>query len=174
MSIVKFANKLPVDVQHIFRDDSKQTIITAIGQTTIQRTSDKKYWNETLLLGVGDWQDAQHQNVMTKVGDTNSPGMWEYILVTATFSPDSYIFIITDSASKAANVPATFTGIVGDMLALFQEWAAAGAIGKAVYNAGTSVLTLTFVNGTDTLLFDMKDAVGNPAESAAFFQKVPQ
>lgn len=171
MSTVRFANKAPVDIQHTFTDGAKVPIITAVGQYTAQRISDKKYWKGTVPTG---WQDAPFQNAMTKIDDTDSPGLWELVFTTSAESADSYLFVITDSSGNAENVPAEAKAIVGDMLALFQEWAAAGAIGKAEYNSSTSVLTLTFVNGTDTLLFDMKDAVGNPAGSSAFFQKVPQ
>jgi len=170
MSTVKYARNDNVVVNVISRDENSAPITNAALQITWQKQSNKEYWT-----GTGStFQASPVQIAMTEIDETNSPGLWEFLFPSSGIDPDTYLGVITDTSGNAVNVPLHFTAIVGDTLAMFQEWAAAGAIGKAEYNAGTSVLTLTFVNGTDTLLFNMKDAVGNPAGSSAFFQKVPQ
>jgi len=170
VSVVKYARNARVEVEARMRDENGAFVTTSLMQTTVQRTSDFNYWD-------GDsFETAPTQLSMTKISDANSPGLWQFLFPTTGFNADTYLFDITDAsvAKDAVNVPLQHVAIVGDMLAMFQEWAAAGAIGKAVYNSTTSVLTLTFVNGTDTLSFDMKDSVGNPAASSPFFEKIPQ
>jgi len=164
---MRIADKGIIEFFTLFTNSSQVPITTADGKYTQQRTTDNKYWDG------GAWQTTQTLLSMTKIGDANSPGLWKLTFNSAAESPDTYLFVISDDNGNAANSPQKSSVVVGDALAKFQEFAAAAATGKAVYDPVTSILTLTLLDGVTTFDFNMKDVNGNAAGLNPHFEKVP-
>ena len=170
MTSVRYANKETIDVFTIFRDTDKVEITNATGEIAILRTSNNEYWD-------GDsWETAPTQLSMTEVSEANSPGLWKFSFDTSTFSPDSYLFFITDASGNAANSPQDASAIVGDALVVIAEQSAAGVMGRVVYDSSASTITLYKFDDPNTILqvFDAEDVTSNPASVNRMFEKIPQ
>jgi hypothetical protein len=168
--IKDYAHKAPVDIQTLFVDNNNNPITTAVGQVTVQRTDDYQYWNGT------NFQIAPFQLSMNKISDANSPGLWEFIFLTALLPRNSYLFIVTDSASNAVNVPQKAKAVVGDQAMRLDEIAAAAVVGKVKRDEVLSTITLSEYDDVDETLavFDVKDIAESPALAGPVFEKTPQ
>ena len=165
---MRYATNATIPIQARLEDNLKVPITTAAGRVTIRRLSDDKYFNGATF------DAAPTLLVMTEISEANSPGWWEFNFNTNGFPDDTYIFTVTDNNSLAANTPQIGESIVGDALTKAIEAAAAGGVGRVVYNAVTSQIKLYKWDDPAAVLFtfNTKDSNGNPSLNQPIFEKV--
>ncbi len=167
-----YATNAIVKLYSIFEDANSVKLLTVAGKITVQDATTKLYWT-----GVGIVMDAVPTLLdMTKVDDTNSPAMWEFLFNTAAFDDADWLFEITDGNALAVNVPQRASASVGGTVVKAVEASAALALGKAVYNHTTSKWTIYAWDDASVVLgvFDIKDVAGAPATTNTPFQKIPE
>lgn len=167
---LRYEENQPITIDNEpFIDSAGLKITTAVGVITIRRLSDFGYFNGTTFVA------TPTQLAMTKIGDVNSPGAWNFSLPTG-LAEDEYIVEITDTSGNAANSIQIGKLIVDDKLVKLARVAASGAAGRSVYDPVTSLMTLFKFGDNSTVIavFLMLDENGNPAGSSPFFEKLPQ
>ena len=169
---MRYATNAIIPVQSLFVDITNTPITNGDARVTIRRVSDDRYFD-----GVSAFAPAVTLIAMAKVDGTDliSPGWWEFNFNTNGFAEDTYIFTVTDANGFAQNTPQTKSEVVSDALARAIEAAAAGGVGRAVYNAAASTLTLYKWDDPATILivFNAKNPQGDPAGSGEIFEKIP-
>jgi len=163
-----------VKIRAIFLKNNVE-ITNAIGKLTIQRLSDEKYFDPT-LLPADPWATPAFSISMVEVDEVNSPGRWKFDFDTTGFAKDTYLSVANDSAGEADNVPLGGESIVGEGLAEATELAAAGAVGKAEYSSVTSETKLSNWQDPSTIVktFDNQLENGDPSGTGEPSKKLPQ
>lgn len=166
---IRYPKDEPITINNEpFIDSNGNKLPTAVAVLTARRAADFLYFNGTI------WIATPTQLPMTKVGDANSPGEW-WFKFPAGLAEDEYIIEIIDTSGLSVNNIQIGKLIVDDELVKRSMIAASGAIGKAVYDKVTSIMTLYRYDDDSVVVhaFDMKNESGDPAGESAFFEKLP-
>ncbi len=112
----RFLEGATIPYEAYFVDANGDGITTAAGKISIRRKSNNQYWNGAT------WQAANFQLTMTKVGDANSPGFWEFDFdSTVGDAVDDYVALMSDSSGNAVNRPDPRFDFVGGYLDLIED-----------------------------------------------------
>ena len=162
--------QIPIEVLCLDKD-KKETNLGDI--RLVIRELGGKYWDGSAFVV------ALTLIPMPLVDSVNSPGERRYILDTTNLPSNTFSYKaddITTPTKLAANMPQVGSDQFEDGMAHQVKLAASAASGKAVYDPGSSVESLSeWADPSDIVAeSDMKDIAGAPAGQNDFYEKVPK